>query len=310
MLNSSLPKVDDETYMTSPKSLLRCLRKRTFLRVTLACFVIQTVFPVFTLTAPVRAEDSFGKHDTVRNITLEQLATGDVQLVDLTHGLNDKSPFWPGADYQPFELKTIATIEKNGVFSKTFAMPEHFGTHIDAPCHFEQGQPSLDEIRPTDLLAPGVVLDVSMAAEADPDYRLTVSDVTNWEQANGAIPLRAIVLLRTGWNRFWDSNVRYRNQDLQGKMHFPGFSAEAARWLIKERQIRGVGIDTLSIDHGPSKDFIVHHVINGAGRYGLENVAHLDKLPARNFFLIVAPIKIATGTGGPTRLFAVLPHSK
>ena len=87
-------------------------------------------------------------------------------------------------------------------------------------------------------------------------------------------------------------------------------SAEAARWLVKERQVRGIGIDTLSIDHGPSKDFIVHHVVNGAGRYGLENVAHLDKLPVRNFFLIVAPIKITTGTGGPTRLFAVLPRNK
>ena len=177
-------------------------------------------------------------------------------------------------------------------------------------CFHVRGQPSVEEIKPTDLFAPGVVLDVSMAAEADPDYRLTVADVTNWEQANGPIPRGAIVLLKTGWNRFWDSNVRYRNQDLQGKMHFPGFSAEAARWLVKERQIRGVGIDTLSIDHGPSKDFIVHHVINGAGRYGLENVAQLDKLPARNFFLIVAPIKITTGTGGPTRLFAVVPRNK
>jgi kynurenine formamidase len=233
-----------------------------------------------------------------------------VQLVDLTHALNEKSPFWPGDDYQPFQLRTIATIEKNGVSSKAFSMPEHFGTHIDAPCHFENGQITVAEIAEKDLFAPGVVVDITTIAEADADYRLNVVDLANWELDHGRIPDRAIVLLKTGWNRFWDSNVRYRNQDAQGKMHFPGYSADAARWLIKERNVRGIGIDTLSIDYGPSKDFIVHHVINSAGRYGLENVDQLDKLPARNFFLIVAPIKITSGTGGPTRLLAVVPNAK
>ena len=257
-------------------------------------------------SVPVVADESAAKPDSVLEVTLGRLGAGDVELVDLTHPLNDKSPFWPGDDYQPFQLRAIATIEKNGVASNAFAMPEHFGTHIDAPCHFEKGQPALDEIKSADLFAPGVVVDVTLAAETDPDYRLSVADIGSWEKANGPIPGRAIVMLRTGWSRFWDSNLRYRNQDALGKMHFPGFSAEAARWLVKERNIRGIGIDTLSIDHGPSKDFVVHHIINGAGRYGLENVAHLDKLPSRNFFLIVAPIKIAAGTGGPTRLFAVI----
>lgn len=265
---------------------------------------------LFTLEDGFANAQETAKPDAVLGITLGQLTSGDVQLVDLTHPLNDKSPFWPGEDYQPFQLRTIATLEKNGVSSKAFSMPEHFGTHLDAPCHFEKGQPAVDEIASTDLFAPGVVIDVTMQSEADADYRLTVADVTNWEQANGRVPNRSIVMLRTGWSKFWDSNVRYRNQDTLGKMHFPGFSAEAARWLIKERDIRAIAIDTLSIDHGPSKDFIVHHVMNGAGRYALENVAHLDKLPARNFYLMVAPIKISTGTGGPTRVFAVLPRAK
>ncbi|MBS0206318.1 MAG: cyclase family protein [Planctomycetes bacterium] len=248
--------------------------------------------------------------DGVLGITLGQLAAGDCQMVDLTHALNDKSPFWPGEDYQPFQLRTIATLEKNGVSSKAFAMPEHFGTHLDAPCHFEQGQPTVDEIAATDLFAPGIVIDISMQSEMDADYRLSVADLTAWEQAHGPIPRRSIVILNTGWGRHWTNSVRYRNQDALGKMHFPGFSAEAARWLVKERSIRGVGIDTLSIDYGPSQDFIVHHIINGAGRYGLENIANLDKLPARNFFLLLAPIKISGGTGGPTRLFAVQPKNK
>lgn len=248
--------------------------------------------------------------ESAAKLTLGQLAAGDVKLVDLTYALNDSSPFWPGEDYQPFQLRTIATLEKNGVSSKAFAMPEHFGTHLDAPCHFEKGQPTLDQIAETDLFAPGVVIDATMPSEADADYRLSVDDLLGWEREHGAIPQRAIVLLRTGWGRLWSNNVRYRNQDALGKMHFPGYSVEAARWLVKERDVRGIGIDTLSMDHGPSKDFIVHHVINGAGRYGLENVAHLDRLPARNFFLIVAPIKISTGTGGPTRLFAIMPRSR
>jgi len=248
-----------------------------------------------------------GAQDSVLQTTLGQVAGGEAKLIDLTHPLNDQSPFWPGDDYQPFQLRVIATLEKNGVSSKAFAMPEHFGTHIDAPCHFEKGQPAVDEIAESDLFAPGVVIDVEMQSEADPDFRLSVEDVTSWEKAHGSIPRRAVVFLRTGWGRHWRSQQRYRNQDSLGKMHFPGYSAEAARWLLKEREVRGVGIDTLSIDHGPSKDFIVHHIINGAGRYGLENVSSLDKLPPRNFFLIVAPIKISTGTGGPTRLFAIVP---
>lgn len=250
------------------------------------------------------------KPDAVLGMSLGQVAAGEAQIQDLTHALNDKSPFWPGEDYQPFQLRTIATLDKNGVSSKAFAMPEHFGTHLDAPNHFEQGQTSVDEIPATDLFAPGITIDISLQTEMDPDYLLSVSDVTTWEKSHGRIPDRAIVVLNTGWGRHWNNSMRYRNQDALGKMHFPGYSAEAARWLVKERSVRGIGIDTLSIDHGPSKDFVVHHIINGSGRYALENIANVDKLPARNFFLIVAPIKISTGTGGPTRLFAIVPKSK
>jgi kynurenine formamidase len=258
----------------------------------------------------VVAQEPAAKSDPVLAVTLGQLASGNAKLIDLTYPLNDKSPFWPGENYQPFQLRIIATLEKNGVLSKTFAMPEHFGTHLDAPCHFEKGQPSIEAIRSEDLFAPGVLIDITMQAETDADYRLTPNDIEDWEKAHGRIPDRAIVLLRTGWGRFWDKIVRYRNQDATSQMHFPGFSTDAARWLVKERNVRAIGIDTLSIDHGPSKDFVVHHVINGAGRYALENVAHLDKLPPRDFFLIVAPIKIESGSGGPARVFAVLPPPK
>jgi kynurenine formamidase len=241
-------------------------------------------------------------------ISLQDVVSGKARLVDLTHVINEQAPYWPGDNYEPFRLRTIATLEKDGVLSKAFSMPEHLGTHLDAPNHFERNRPSVDQLPPADLFAPGVVIDVSAQASMDADYQLTIADLERWERAHGAIPKKAVVLLCTGWGRFWDQPARYRNQDVRGVMHFPGYSAEAAQWLIDQRDVRGIGIDTLSIDPGISRDFATHHAVNRAGRYGLENVAALDELPARGFYLVVAPIKIESGTGGPTRVLAILPN--
>jgi len=242
-------------------------------------------------------------------LTLAEVAAGEATIVDLTYSLNSKNPYWPGGNYEPFQLKTIATLEKDGVLSKAFSMPEHLGTHLDAPNHFERNQPSVDRIEPAQLFAPGVVLDIVHQSENDADYRLSVDDVRGWEQEHGRIPDGAVVLLHTGWGRHWNNYARYKNQDVMGALHFPGYSVEAAKFLVEQRKVRGLGIDTLSIDYGLSRDFGVHHVVNKAGRYGLENVANLEDLPPRGFMLIVAPIKIETGSGGPVRLFAILPRA-
>lgn len=239
--------------------------------------------------------------------TLDDLSSGRLRIVDLGYTLDDKNPYWPAENYEPFRLRTIATIEKDGVLSKAFYTPEHLGTHLDAPNHFERGQPAVHEIKPENLFAPGVVINISAQADANPDYRLTPDDVTHWEEANGKIPDGAVVFLHTGWGEFWTNYPRYKNQDAMGKMHFPGFSAEAAKLLVGERKAKAIGIDTLSIDYGLSKDFIVHHIVNGAGRYALENVARLNELPPRGFYVTVAPIKLGEGSGGPTRIFAILP---
>lgn len=240
--------------------------------------------------------------------TLDDLVSGRVSIVDLTWTLDDTNPYWPAENYEPFRLTTIATIEKNGVLSKAFYTPEHLGTHLDAPNHFEKNQRSVDEIEAGDLFAPGVVIDIAAQSENEADYRLALADVAAWEKTHGRIPDRAVVFLRTGWGRHWSNYARYKNQDVMGKMHFPGYSEEVARLLVNERKVRGLGIDTLSIDYGLSKDFIVHHVVNAAGRYGLENVARLEQLPPRGFFVFVAPVKIKSGSGGPTRITAVLPR--
>ncbi|MFO1019606.1 MAG: cyclase family protein [Planctomycetales bacterium] len=237
--------------------------------------------------------------------TLADLAMGKLKIVDLTWTLDEKNPFWPAKNYEPFHLKTIATIEKNGVLSKAFYTPEHLGTHLDAPNHFEKNQKSVDEMAAEDFFAPGVVIDVTGPVGESPDYRLTVDEIRRWEKTNGTIPNGAVVFLQTGWGAHWNNYPRYKNQDVMGEMHFPGYSEEAARFLVNERNVKGVGIDTLSIDYGMSKDFIVHHVVNKAGRYGLENVARLEGLPAKGFYVFVAPVKVRSGSGGPTRIFAV-----
>jgi kynurenine formamidase len=275
-------------------------------------FVLHSAFASAVVSLAPWSEPTAGGDDESRNrkaaepLTLDQLVSGELKIIDLGWSLNDKNPYWPAPNYEPFRLKTIATLEKNGVLSKTFFCPEHLGTHLDAPNHFEKNQPAVDQIEPASLLAHGVVIDISAQAGADADYRLTKADVANWEKANGRIPDGAVVLLHTGWGRHWNNYPRYKNQDAAGKMHFPGYSAEAAKFLVEERQAKGLGIDTLSIDCGLSQDFVVHHIVNGAGRYGLENIAHLEELPPRGFYVVAAPIKIETGSGGPTRLFAIM----
>jgi kynurenine formamidase len=151
-----------------------------------------------------------------------------------------------------------------------------------------------------------VLLDIEAEAAADADYLLPATQIDQWEKRHGQIPEGAIVLLRTGWASRWPDAQSYRNQDASGSMHFPGFSAEAVERLI-ERKINGIGCDTMSVDCGASRDFAVHHLALGAGLYHLENLADLSELPEKGAFLIVAPIKLEGGSGGPVRVFALLP---
>jgi kynurenine formamidase len=211
---------------------------------------------------------------------------------------------WPG-DTDSFEAKVNATVEKNGYFTRSVRMLEHFGTHLDAPIHFPPGKVTVDQIPTKKLFGPAVVLDVRAEAAKDDDYLLTPARVEEWEKKYGRIPAGAIVLLRTGWASRWPDVQRYRNQDGQGKMHFPGFSVEAVKLMI-DRKISGLGCDTMSADYGASTDFAVHHLSLGAGLYHLENLADLSEVPDSGAFLIVAPIKLEGGSGGPVRVFAVL----
>src|SRR5438046_2741573 len=240
-----------------------------------------------------------------RDSMLDEISTGKTRVVDLSYTINDQLVRWPG-DEKVFEAKVNASVEKNGYFTRSFWMLEHYGTHLDAPAHLPPGKTTVDQIPVKQLFGPAVVIDVRVESNNDADYQLPATRIEDWEKKHGRIPEGAIVLLRTGWASRWPDVERYRNQDAKGKMHFPGFSVEAAKLLIS-RRVSGLGCDTLSIDYGTSADFAVHHLALGAGLYHLENLADMSEVPEASAVLIVAPIKLEGGSGGAVRVFALLP---
>ncbi|MGA2095018.1 MAG: cyclase family protein [Candidatus Acidiferrum sp.] len=236
---------------------------------------------------------------------LEGILSGKTRVLDLAYAINDRLVPWPG-DKRWFEAETNASVEKDGFFTRSFWMLEHYGTHLDAPIHFPPGKTPLDQIPVKQLFGPAVVLDVRKEGAANIDYRLSAERVDEWEKQHGPIPEGAIVLLRTSWSSRWPDLKTYRSQDHFGRMHFPGFSVEAVEKLI-ERKVSGIGCDTMSVDCGVALDFPVHHLALGAGLYHLENLSDLSELPEKGAFLVVAPIKLEGGSGGPVRVFALLP---
>ncbi|HEY6400819.1 MAG TPA: cyclase family protein [Blastocatellia bacterium] len=241
----------------------------------------------------------------------EQSRIDESKIVDLTYVFDEKTIYWPTA--KPFQWEKESWGKSAGGYWYTaarYAASEHGGTHLDAPIHFGESRLAADEIPLSRLVAPAVVIDISEAAAKNADYLLTVEDIASWEKANGQIPDNSIALVRSGWGKFWPDRKRYLGADAPGdtaNLHFPGVSREAAEFLAKQRKIDGIGIDTASIDYGQSKDFIAHQILNAANIYGLENVANLERLPAKGATLIALPMKIKGGTGGPARIIAITP---
>lgn len=234
------------------------------------------------------------------------------EVVDLTYAYDERTLYWPSSE-GGFELKQLAYGQTEGGYfysSYAFCTPEHGGTHLDAPIHFFAGRRTVDQIPVRQLIAPVVVIDVAAKAAADADYRLTAGDVAQWEARHGTIERGTIVLLHTGWGSRWGDRLRYFGDDRPGatdRLHFPSYGVEAARLLVNERKVGAIGVDTASIDYGQSRDFMVHRIANEADVPGLENVANVDRLPARGAWLIALPVKIAGGSGGPVRIVALLP---
>ena len=240
-------------------------------------------------------------------------ASAAEQWVDLTHPLSARSVFWPTS--QPFELRTDAEgMTEAGYYysAYSFSGSEHGGTHIDAPVHFAKGGQSVDQVPLWRLIGDAVVIDVSAQAQRDRDYRIPVAELEAWETANGRIPDGSIVLLRTGYSRFWPVAEDYLGTALRGEagvkaLHFPGLHPDAARWLVEQRKVKSVGIDTASIDYGQSSTYGSHVALMSANVPAFENLANLDGLPARGAFIVALPARIEGGSGGPLRIVARLP---
>jgi kynurenine formamidase len=231
--------------------------------------------------------------------------------VDLTYSFAHDTIYWPTGS--PFELEeTFFGMNEKGYFysSYDFSASEHGGTHFDAPIHFAEGAPAADEVSIDRLIGPAVVVDVTQSAT--PDYQIGIADLEGWEQRHGPIPDRAIVLFRTGWGSRWPDPKRFLGTDRTGpeavpELHFPGISPQAARWLVDERRIDAIGIDTPSIDYGQSELFESHQILYTAEIPGFENVANLERLPENGSYVIALPMKIAGGSGGPLRIVAFIP---
>lgn len=239
--------------------------------------------------------------------TLASLFFDEVTVLDLTHPVSAEAPFWPGPARSPFTHDTLSAHEDGAPRMAAYAVPEHFGTHFDAPVHGGMGLPSVDQVSPADLFGPAVVVDVTGPATADPDYALTAGDLLDWEATHGPIPDGAIVLMRSGWASRWDRGDAYYNVGDDGRLHFPGFGEDAARYLVDRRNVAGIGVDTGSVDPGNADGFPAHGIVNGSGRFHLENLADLTGLPESGAYLVVAPVKIEGGSGGQVRVFAVVP---
>jgi len=234
-------------------------------------------------------------------------------VVDLSHTYDATTIFWPTAD--PFRLEKVADgITPGGYYyaANNFFASEHGGTHVDAPVHFAQGAQSVDKIPIDRLLGAAYVIDVRDRANADADYQVGVEDITRAEAAQGVIPRDAIVLIRTGFSTRWPDPERYLGTAERGatgvaKLHFPGLHPDAATWIVANRPIKAVGVDTASIDYGQSTLFKSHRILYAANIPAFENLTALERLPVTGAYIIALPMKIGGGSGAPLRAVAVVP---
>lgn len=233
-------------------------------------------------------------------------------IIDLSYSFDEQTIYWPTAE--PFRLeKDFEGVTEQGFYYSAYrySAAEHGGTHLDAPVHFAKGRHSADEIPLDQLLGAAIVIDVTRQCASDPDYRITSNDFLSWEKAHGKIAAGTIVLLRTGFGKHYPDRKKYlgtaeRGEAAVAQLHFPGLHPDAARWLVSNRSIKAIGLDTASIDYGQSTKYESHQILFDKNIPAFENVANLDKLPPRGFSVIALPMKIKGGSGGPLRIIALL----
>ena len=231
--------------------------------------------------------------------------------IDLSYTFDAQTPYWPN-NPRGFEHHTDAEgITALGYYYSSYSVfaPEHGGTHLDAPIHFAQGALTLDKLPLTSLTGNAVLIDVSEKALKDRDYQVTIADIEAWEKRNGKIPANTIILFRTGYGKFYPDRASYFGTPKTGaealpELHFPGIAPETTHWLVDNRDIKALGLDTPSMDYGQSKDFRTHQILLGRNKPGFENLANLNQLPETGIYIVALPMKIGQGSGGPLRIIA------
>jgi len=245
------------------------------------------------------------KHAALFRVRHTREVTFSFKVIDLTAVLSPTTVLWPGQD--PISAITTEEIQSDGAYGRRVSLGEHSGTHFDAPCHFSEGAATVADVPAEQLVRPLRVIDISERAEQDPDAELTMADIEAHELRHGAIPEGSAVFLRTGWDSRRDDRDAYAGSG--DELHFPGFGVEAAHFLVDERSIAGLGIDTLSIDPGGTNDFAVHRDVTlPRGVWHVENAINLDAVPSTGAWVVVGVPRLADASGFPARVLALVPN--
>ena len=227
------------------------------------------------------------------------------RVVDLTHSIGPGIPLWPGDP--PVRFDTVARIRSDGYFLRRFSMGEHSGTHLATPSAFDPDGAGPDQIAPDALIAPAIVIDASVPAGQNPDYALSADDLAHWERQHGPAAPGSLALLFTGWQRYWRQPERFINADADGVMHTPGFGADAARVLLDERGVAGLGIDTHGVDAGADSELTVSRLALGRGVLVLECLNNLNQMPPTGATLVIGRLPLVGGSGSPAAVLALIP---
>lgn len=227
------------------------------------------------------------------------------KVVGLSHVIDPKIPLWPGDPKVIF--KPVATFAKDGYYLRKFTIGEHSATHMNAPNSFHVGGVGINHYGPTELIKPAVVIDVRKQAGENPDYALTRQDLATWEQQYGEVPAGSVVLLDTGWSRYWHNPQRFFGFDKRGGLHFPGFDGKTTHFLLHQRHIAGVGIDTHGVDPGQDETYATNTQVLAKPRIALENLTNLDKLPPTGSVIVIGALALRNGSGSPATVFGLVP---
>ncbi|MBN8869923.1 MAG: cyclase family protein [Solirubrobacterales bacterium] len=266
---------------------------------TIAALVIGLLIGGGAIALVKGGDDDSGEKSSATN------PLGVAKVVDLSHTVDEQIPLWPGDP--PMKFTTVANFKDDGYYLRKFSIGEHSATHMNAPNSFHANGVGIDHYKASDLIRKAVMIDVKDKAAADPDYAFSVDDLKAWEAENGEVPVGSVVLLNTGWTQYWRNPKKFFGLDGKGGLHFPGFDGETTKYLLDQRDIAGVGIDTHGVDPGQDETYATNTQMLAKPRIVLENLTNLDQMPATGADIVIAPLKLKDGSGSPATVTGLIP---